>query len=151
MKAWASVALVATATACAEKAETATNACSPLADKVTYEAVTPDGHYVVIVGDGGSGSRVFYGTADHMTEGRITNTLTGCAIEVDFNVEGTSYGAVFAYPSCNGVITSKLVIGEVRVGAPLVAQPLTVLHLDGSLIDAGAAAASRVTLSFFCF
>lgn len=147
-KAWASAAMVAATTiACGEKEPTdATTACSPLADptmKVQYEAVTPDGHYVVVLGAAQPGSRVFYGTPDRMAERRITDTAAGCFVSIDFVVDGADYGAVFAYPSCNGNIRSKLVGDDHRVN-----QPLTVLVLGGSQSDPGARAPD---LMFVCF
>lgn len=144
--------------ACASNASTdttdrpATTACAPLADptaRVSYQAVTLDGHYVVVV-EGRSGSRVFYGTADHMAEGRITGTSDSCAHSVEFDVAGTSYGAVFAPVSCNGVIASNLV-SAARAGETPAAQPLTVLIGAGPQVDAGAAATSPDALTYVCF
>jgi hypothetical protein len=126
--------------------------CSPLADPaatITYEAVTPDGHYVVFLAGPGSTSRVFYGTRDHLVEGRITDSQQGCAESIGFSVEGRSYGAVFAYPSCGSVVTSRLSAGE--VGGPIVTQPLEVLvgvpPGDGGAL---APAPPSSSLAFYC-
>jgi hypothetical protein len=77
----------------------ASNACAPLSvpsAKLDYEAVTPDGHHVVVLSDASGTARVFYGTADHVGEGRITGASDSCAHEVDFTVDGTHYSATFS-------------------------------------------------------
>jgi hypothetical protein len=135
----------------------ATTPCSPLPDPTVlgaYAGITPDGHYVVITGDGGA-ARAFYGTASHMVEGRITRTLDSCAHEVGFNVQGRSYTVVFAGVSCSASMPSKLVLGDGDVGVSTVTQPLTVLVRAGAQsdagVDAGVASSSASSLMFFCF
>jgi hypothetical protein len=134
------------AMACSNKPEAATNACSPLADPsmhIVDEGVTEDGHYVVSIGSGDSPSRIFYGTPDHMTEGRITAINAGCFRSYDFVVDGVSYSATFGYPVCMGNVQSKFFAGDAGV------EPLTpLLGPAGFPTDAGAPA---MGLTFFCF
>ena len=141
--------------ACASTASTndrattdvASTPCAPTTDAsmtVSYEAVTADGHYVVVFG--GPRARVFYGTADNMVEGRITDTWQSCAQAVDFTVAGTSYGAVFAPSSCNGNVQSRLAIGE---GVSMVRE-LTVLIGFGPPVSAPGSVAPA-DLHYVCF
>jgi hypothetical protein len=128
-------------------ADDATTPCAPATDAsvtVSYEAVTADGHYVVVFG--GPRARVFYGTAENMVEGRITDTSQSCAQAIDFTVAGTSYGAVFAPSSCNGNVQSRLAIGE---GVAMV-RPLTVLIGFGPPVSAPGSVAPA-ELHYFCF
>ena len=60
---------------------------------VMDHAVSADGHYVVVIGSKDGGSRLFYVTPDHMTEGRITDTGVGCGRYISFIIDGTSYRA----------------------------------------------------------
>jgi hypothetical protein len=130
-----------------------TKLCSPATDptiKIGYEAVTTDGHYLVVTGEHGS-ERVFYGTPDHMSERRVTGTSDSCAHQIDFEVAETPYVAVLS--TCPGSIPSRLIIGTSTGGAASMSLPLTVL-LAGraqSDADAGAAALSPADLSYFCF
>ncbi len=151
--------VASTAIACSQKAEPAmpkapaTSACSPLADPNVHiddEAVTPDGHYVVLIGSGDLPSRLFYGTPDHMTEGRITDTAAGCFRSYSFVVDGASYTATLGYAVCNGNIRSRLSHGD----SDLVGEPLTLLLGPGGSPNdggAGAPAAPVMGLTFFCF
>lgn len=148
----ASAAMVAVAAmACSNEPETATNACSPLADPslhIVDEGVTEDRHYVVSIGAGDSPSRIFYGTPDHMTEGRNTSIdVGGCYRSYNFVLDGASYGATFA-GGCNASIPSlrsKLSGDDLGVGG----VPLTpLLGPAGFPTDAGAPA---MGLTFFCF
>ena len=130
----------------------AANACAPLADpatKVTSEALTADGLYVVVLGSGGA-ARVFYGISAHLVEGVITKTTSGCAFEVDFDVEGRAYAATFSPDPARCMIASHLTSGDSP--GPSVDAPLTVLTVAGEPADAGDAgvAASPASLMFFC-
>ena len=130
--------------------EPANTACTPLTPtaNVVYQAVTADGHYVVVITDA-SGSHVFYGAADHMVEGHITGTAHTCADELDFKIDGITYAAVFAPATCNNNVLSRLVIGIPTGGAPYMTLPLTMLiGLDPK--DAGSAL-SPGDLKYFCF
>lgn len=127
----------------------ATTECAPLGDpavRVTSEALTADGHYVVVVGEGGA-ARVFYGIPAHMVEGVIHDTRPGCALEIDFEVQGRAYTATLSPDPATCMIASSLVLGDPGSSAR---TPLTLLRVAGSPIDAGAAAASGPPLMFYC-
>jgi len=137
---------------------TARRACSPLAPPafLYLEAVTPDGHYLVGTGEPSTPSapaalrRLFYGTPDRMVEARVTGMQFGCAWYPSFDVDGESYSAVVAYPSCTGADEQSRIYGDGGdPGVPKV-QPLTVLVREGSSTDAGAAV-STASFTFFCF
>jgi hypothetical protein len=145
--------LIACASETTPTAEPASNPCAPAtapAAHVSYEAVTADGHYVVLIDGPGAESRVFYGTADHMTEGRVTGTSDSCAHAVDFSVASTSYSAVFAPATCNNNIQSRLFIGNPAPGQAPVPTALTVLIGVGPQAHAGAAL-SPTDLTYLCF
>jgi hypothetical protein len=150
---WFAVALVTLGVgACAAKTTStegaASTPCTPMTDPswtVSYEAVTADGHYVVVA-EQASATRVFYGTAERMTEGRVTGTSDSCAHQVDFAVGGAPYVAVFAPTTCNGAVVSKLIVGE-GAGTTL---PLTVLTGVGPQPAAGMAV-SPADLKYVCF
>ena len=146
--------------ACGDAPSTAgagpTNACAPLADpttQVSFEGVTTDGHYVVVVGTG-SAARVFYGIAAHLVEGVIKSMQSTCGYEVDFSVEGRSYVATFSPDPAHCALASNFVSGD--PGGPMAQTPLTVLTFAGAPVeagdagDAGAAAASPGSLTFYC-
>ena len=104
----------ACASACADDplGPGATSECAPLADpavRITSEALTSDGHYVVVLGEGRS---VFYGIPAHMVEGSITSTKPGCALEVAFEVQGRAYVATFSPDPTRCMVASALVSGE---------------------------------------
>jgi hypothetical protein len=136
----------------------ATNACAPLADPktpVSFEGLTPDGHYVVVAGSG-SAARVFYGIAAHLAEGTIDTMQSSCGYEIDFSVEGRSYVATFSPDSVHCALASKVVSGD--PGGPMAQMALTVVTFagapvdtaDGGAGDAGAIAASPGSLMFYC-
>jgi hypothetical protein len=135
----------------------AASECSPLADpgaSITSEALTSDGHYVVVVG-AASAMRVFYGIPAHLVEGVIKSTKPGCAFEIAFEVQGRAYVATFSPDPVRCMVTSELVSGDPNAG-PVAKTPLTVLRVAGvapdagDAGDAGDAAASSASLSFFC-
>lgn len=162
LQTWIGLALLASSVvACAGKttsrdgtpsggATAGTNPCTPTTEpslSVTAAGITSDGHYVVFASQG-STTRVFYGTPDHMTEGRFTGQQNSCAVELDFTVGDTSYGAVFAPSSCKGVQQSRLGLsGKDGEGRML---PMTVLVGFGAQPDAGTAL-SPAELTYFCF
>jgi hypothetical protein len=147
--------------ACSESSSTSNDhsvpvPCTPLADPavaIRYEGVTPEGRYVVVLA--GPTERVFYGTREHMVEGRITGTSVGCARYYNFVVEGRSYAAVFANATCGPDVLSRLIAGE--EGGPMVTQLLEVLvgaprrdaGAEGGA-DAGTPAPSPDAFSFYC-
>jgi hypothetical protein len=130
--------------------------CAPLSDPgvhVTSEALTKDGHYVVVLGSG-STARVFYGISVHLVEGTITKMQSSCVTEIDFVVQGRSYVATLSTSPTQCMTDSKLVALDPE--APPVEMPLTVLELSGALVDAGAPLdggvlpVSAASLVFFC-
>ena len=128
----------------------ATTECAPLAEpgaSVTSEGLTSDGHYVVIVGEG-SAARIFYGIPAHMVEGTLRSTKAGCALVVDFEVQGRAYTATFSPDPARCMIASSLVSGD--PAGPSARAPLTVLQVSGAPADAGTAGASGAPLTFFC-
>ena len=135
----------------------ATSTCAPLDEPgatVTAEALTSDGHYVVVVSRT-SALRVFYGVAAHMVEGAVTAVRKSCALEVDFDVSGRSEVATFSPgpPAC--AVASTLKSGN--AGDAIVQVPLTVL-IPAEASDAGDAGDASDSggstplsaLTFFC-
>jgi hypothetical protein len=146
------VAALAGASACQDDllGPAATNECDPLADPavpVTWKGLTSDGQYVAIVGEG-SAARAFYGIPVHMVEGAIKSTRSGCALEVDFEVQGRAYTAVFSPDAARCMIASWLLSGD--PSGPTAKSPLTVLEVAGAPADAGTAGFTGAPLTFYC-
>lgn len=125
------IAALALACACADDplGPGATSECDPLADpavRITSEALTADGRYVVVLGEGRS---VFYGIPAHMVEGSITSTKPGCALEVAFEVQGRAYAATFSPDATRCMVASVLVSGEPGTS---VSTPLTLVANGGA-------------------
>lgn len=130
--------------------QVAARACSPLAPPafLTVEAVTPDGHYLVVTKDpsmpsAASLTHLFYGTPDHMIEGRITHEDNNCAWAPSFEVGGATYDAVIAY-ACGTTVASRIFVGT---EGPMA---LTFLRGEGLSADAGATV-SPETFTYSCF
>jgi hypothetical protein len=138
--------------------DVATRACTPATApaSVWLEAVTPDGHYLVGTTEAATAatpgaSHLFYGTPEHMAEAHVApeQEVIGCAaFQSTFVVDGVSYQAVVASPSCGNSIGSRISTGAGPSGAPRV---LTVLILGGMPADAGAAASALPDgFTYFC-
>lgn len=107
----------------------ATSECAPLTNpsvRITSEALTSDGHYVVVLGER---SAVFYGIPAHMVEGVITSAKSGCALEVAFEVQGRKYVATFSPDATRCMTGSSLVSGEPGTS---VTTPLTIVQDGGA-------------------
>jgi hypothetical protein len=135
----------------------ATRECAPLDEPgatVIAAGLTKDGHYVVVVTRAG-GARVFYGVAAHLVEGVITAMPPGCAVEVDFTIDGRTEVATFSPGPPGCAAASTLTSGN--AGDAIVHIPLAVLvPADaGGVGDAGAAGdaggdRSLAALAFYC-
>jgi hypothetical protein len=144
----------------------ATRDCAPLDEPgatVIAAGLTKDGHYVVVVARAGR-ARVFYGVAAHLVEGVITAMPPGCAIEVDFAIDGRTEVATFSPGPPGCAVASTLTSGN--AGDAIVHVPLTVLvpAAAGEAADAGDAgdageagdaggsgeARSLAALAFYC-
>lgn len=126
----------------------ATTECDPLAGaavRVTSEGLTSDGHYVVVLGEGPT-ARVFYGIPSHMVEGVIEKLTPGCALEIDFEVQGRAYVATFSPDPVRCAVASSLVSGKPE--GPSTTTPLTVLEVAGEAADAGGS--TGAPLMFYC-
>ena len=132
--------------------ETAAKACSPVSERtpVEYAGVTADGRYVVVLRAGISNERrIFLGTPERMTEGRITQRDVGCATNFAFEVAGASYGAKFAGAQCNG--PSLFASADASPSGTGGMQDMKPFVLVGAPSDAGAPVPVAETFAYTCF